>query len=86
MWHGGGQRDPELLAECYRDSLALAAEHGCRSLAFPAISTGVYGYPRRAAAEIAVTAVRAAHPTLERIVFCCFDRETEALYRTLLTG
>ena len=85
VWHGGSHREDELLAGCYRTCLALAAEHACRSIAFPAISTGVYGFPRERAAEIAVRTVRehAAEP-LERVLFCAFDAETTAVYNRLL--
>lgn len=87
VWQGGGAREDELLAGCYRACLALAAEHLVESIAFPAISTGVYHFPRQRAAEIAVATVRAqAGPPLTRIVFCCFDEETAAIYAALLPG
>ena len=81
VWHGGAQNEDELLASCYRTSLALLRAHGLRSIAFPAISTGVYGFPKERATRIAVATVRAvlaAEPDIERVVFCCFsarDRE-----------
>jgi O-acetyl-ADP-ribose deacetylase (regulator of RNase III) len=85
VWYGGTQDEPALLASCYRRCLKLAADHACASIAFPAISTGVYGYPRPAAAEIAITTVRQYAPaTLHRILFCTFDAETSALYTQLL--
>jgi O-acetyl-ADP-ribose deacetylase (regulator of RNase III) len=84
VWHGGNANEPELLARCYRNSLALAERHGLKSMAFPAISTGVYGYPKQQAAEIAVREVRAHADTLDRVIFCCFDKLTADLYRTLL--
>ena len=74
--------ESEKLAACYRNSLALAVENGCRSIAFPCISTGVYGYPIRDAAEIAVREVRAflaGHPELE-VVFCCFSARDSNIY------
>jgi O-acetyl-ADP-ribose deacetylase (regulator of RNase III) len=84
VWRGGGAGEAALLAACYRSSLALAAGHGVRSIAFPAISTGIYGYPPRDAAEIAVRTVRATDPKPARVLFCCFDEATAALYRELL--
>jgi O-acetyl-ADP-ribose deacetylase (regulator of RNase III) len=88
VWRGGRAKEDELLARCYRASFALALEHGLTSLAFPAISTGVYGFPRERAAMIAVAETRqalAASPAIERVVFACFDRETLALYERELT-
>lgn len=84
IWHGGNEGEPELLAECYRNSLALADLHGLNSIAFPAISTGVYGYPLRAATEIAVREARLYAGDLERIVFCCFGRQALTTYNALL--
>ena len=85
VWHGGGGAEAELLASCYRTSLALADAHGLRSIAFPAISTGVYGYPWEAATRIAVGEVskhlQAARGTIERVIFCCFGREMFDLYQ-----
>ncbi|MEC9346599.1 MAG: O-acetyl-ADP-ribose deacetylase [Pseudomonadota bacterium] len=87
VWFGGGSGEPDLLAACYRHSIALAMAHGLASLAFPAISTGVYGYPPEPAARIAVQAVTAfdwVEGAPGRVVFCCFDAATAALYRRLL--
>jgi O-acetyl-ADP-ribose deacetylase (regulator of RNase III) len=84
VWRGGQAKEDELLARCYRASFALADEHDLRSLAFPAISTGVYGFPRERAATIAVAETRkalAAAPSIERVIFACFDRETLMLYQ-----
>jgi O-acetyl-ADP-ribose deacetylase (regulator of RNase III) len=84
VWRGGREREPELLASCYRTSLALAARHDVRTLAFPAISCGAYGYPLEEAVRIAVSecaAGLAAHAAIERIVFACFDRAMLDLYR-----
>jgi len=84
VWRGGRANEDELLARCYRVSFALAAEHGLGSLAFPAISTGVYGFPRERAARIAVADTRqalAATASIERVIFACFDRETLLLYQ-----
>ena len=84
VWHGGQAGEPELLASCYRSCLALAAEHGLRSIAFPAISCGVYGYPMQLAAKIAVrecSAFAAGHPGIERIAFALFDAEALRIYQ-----
>ncbi len=83
VWHGGTSGEPELLARCYRNSLTLAGKHGLKSIAFPAISTGVYGYPKEPATEIAVREVKAHADGLERVIFCCFDAATAALYREI---
>jgi O-acetyl-ADP-ribose deacetylase (regulator of RNase III) len=85
VWYGGRQREPELLASCYRTSLALAVQRGIKTLAFPAISCGAYGYPLAAAVMIAVRECAnalAASSALEKIVFACFDPEMLDLYRT----
>ena len=87
VWHGGTQGEPERLAACYRHSIELAARQGVSSLAFPGISTGVYGYPVREAATIAVTTVAALldkHPSLRTIIFCCFSDSDLAVYESLL--
>ena len=84
VWNGGTLNEPELLARCYRNSLALAETHSLKSIAFPAISTGIYGYPKEQAAEIAVREVGAHAGTLDRVIFCCFDQPTADLYRALL--
>lgn len=74
VWRGGEHNEPELLAQCYRNSLALAAQHGIRTIAFPAISTGVYGYPLEAATRIAVAETRRfleAHDSIRQVIFVC---------------
>ncbi|MDA8393368.1 MAG: O-acetyl-ADP-ribose deacetylase [Actinomycetota bacterium] len=86
VWRGGGEGEPELLRECYRNSLAVAEELGCRSVAFPAISTGIYGYPAVRAAEIAVDSVASHDGAAEWVVLCAFDAATAALYRNRLAG
>ena len=88
VWGGGTRGEPEQLAACYRRSLELAARHGVGIVAFPSISTGVYGYPIEAAARVAVAAVRAALPRLpsiEEVVFCCFSAEDLRVYERVLT-
>jgi O-acetyl-ADP-ribose deacetylase (regulator of RNase III) len=87
VWHGGTRGEPELLASCYRRSLELAASRQLASIAFPAISTGIFGYPFREAATIAVNSARefALTPSsLRRIIFCCFSRGDHLLYEELL--
>jgi O-acetyl-ADP-ribose deacetylase (regulator of RNase III) len=87
VWHGGTHSDAELLASCYRRSLQVAAQHGVRTIAFPGISTGVYGYPVAEAAQIAVDTVRAElreSETFSEVVFCCFSASDLAVYRALL--
>jgi O-acetyl-ADP-ribose deacetylase (regulator of RNase III) len=85
IWHGGGAGEPELLASCHHRSLEVAADLGCRSVAFPAISTGIYGYPVELAAPVAVAAVREAlRPPLELVRFVLFsDGHLEAFRRAL---
>ncbi|PJJ58791.1 O-acetyl-ADP-ribose deacetylase [Hymenobacter chitinivorans] len=83
IWHGGRQQEPELLARCYRRSLLLAADHGLDSVAFSAISTGDYGYPKPEATAIAVREVReflASHHLPKEVVFVTFDEESTRLY------
>jgi O-acetyl-ADP-ribose deacetylase (regulator of RNase III) len=83
VWRGGGRGEPELLASCHRRSLELAAGLGCRTVAFPAISTGVYGYPVERAAEVAVTATRAALkelPELQLVRFVLFGEAAETAF------
>jgi len=89
VWHGGGSGEAELLASCYRSSLALAAEHGLASLAFPAISCGVFGYPLDEAAAIAVREVSAfldANPAMRMVFLVCFGEDVLRAYRRALAG
>jgi O-acetyl-ADP-ribose deacetylase (regulator of RNase III) len=84
VWEGGGEGEAELLASAYRSSLALAREHGCRSIAFPAISTGIYGYPLDAATAVAVATVRefvGENGSVERVLFACFSDPALDAYR-----
>jgi O-acetyl-ADP-ribose deacetylase (regulator of RNase III) len=83
-WRGGDHGEPEALASCYRKSLELAVEHGLKSIAFPAISCGVYGYPLEEAAAIAVRETRTFltnHPQLEKVLLVCFDTDILLAYR-----
>jgi O-acetyl-ADP-ribose deacetylase (regulator of RNase III) len=85
VWHGGGRGEPELLAECYWNSLRLARENGLNSVAFPAISTGVYGYPKEQAAEIAVGTIKEFLKDNEmEIILVAFGELDEALYKNLV--
>ena len=87
VWSGGTRNEPALLAACYRNSLALAVQRGCRSVAFPCISTGVYGYPKEAAARIAVDTVcrfLKDHAKAPEVIFCCFSESDCKIYRASL--
>ena len=89
VWHGGGKGEPELLASCYRRSLELSAANGIASIAFPGISTGVYGYPVEAAAKVAVATVRATlkgTKGIAEVVFCCFSDADLKVYETILAA
>lgn len=84
VWHGGGEGEAGILASCYRESLRFAEGLAVRTIAFPAISTGVYGYPRDEAAAIAVRETMAAADRFDRILLVAFDEETFELYRERL--
>jgi len=87
VWHGGTQVEAKLLASCYRESLSLAAAQQLASIAFPCISTGVYGYPPEQAAEVAITAVRdflQMPCSLREVIFCCYSASDLAIYQSLL--
>ena len=89
VWRGGNYGEDELLASCYRASLRLAEQLRARSIAFPAISTGIYGFPKQRAAEISVREVRVHRPAdtaIEQVIFCCFDEETRAIYSELISS
>jgi O-acetyl-ADP-ribose deacetylase len=88
VWHGGSRGESDLLASCYRRSLELAADCQVNSIAFPAISTGVYGFPIRPAAEIAISTVTAflnSIPSIREVIFCCFSQADYNLYAELLS-
>lgn len=87
VWNKGDNREEELLANAYRNSLQLALDNGVKTIAFPNISTGIYHFPKEKAATIAVETVRsftASHPGIEEIIFVCFDEENYSLYRQRL--
>ena len=87
LWQGGGQGEDALLESCYRESLRLASAHGVETIAFPAISTGVYGFPVPRAAGIAVRAAAAgaaAHPSIQRILLCCFGQRVRQAHESAL--
>lgn len=87
VWNGGYKNEPELLASCYNNSLKLAVENNVTSIAFPNISTGIYGYPKAGAAKVAVTTVKeflANESSIELVTFVCFDEDNYNLYKILL--
>lgn len=87
VWNGGTKGESEKLANCYKNSLQLAVTNGIKTIAFPNISTGIYGYPKKEAAEIAITTGATwlnAHPGISKIFFVCFDEENHEIYRELL--
>ena len=85
IWHGGSRNEPELLASCYRRALQLAHEQRIATIAFPGISTGVYGYPKKPAARIAIATVR-THAKLGEAIFCCFSAEDLEICQQLLVS
>ncbi len=89
VWHGGSQSESELLASAYRSALKLAEDHGCQSIAYPAISTGIFGYPLHEATDIAVKTIReylAGGSTVQRVVLACFSDEVLRTYRAAGIG
>lgn len=87
VWHGGTHNEDDLLARCYRSCFALAAQHGIRTIAFPAISTGIYGFPLERATRIAVsetTCFLASNAEIEEVRFVCFGAETYGVYRATI--
>lgn len=88
IWHGGSRSEPEKLANCYRNSLLLASSHDVRSIAFPNISTGVYGYPKEKAAAVAIGSVTEfleSDRKIDIVYFVCFDDENYQMYQSLLS-
>lgn len=90
VWRGSEHGEADLLAACYRHSVACAIGQGCRTIAFPCISTGIYGYPGDAAAQVAVATVREAlvqsSAAVDEVIFCCFSSQDLARYQALLGG
>jgi O-acetyl-ADP-ribose deacetylase len=84
VWRGGIAKEEELLAGCYQNSLRLAFELKARTIAFPAISTGIYGFPKKEAAKIAVREVHHFEKSFDKVIFVCFDDETAQIYKKLL--
>lgn len=88
VWRGGSHGEPELLASCYRRALEIAAENNLKTIAFPAISTGIYGFPIRPAAEIAIVTTRhfaQAPSSIQEVIFCCFSEGDHQIYTELLS-
>jgi len=86
VWHGGKHNEAALLANCYRRSFDLALGHGAKTIAFPGISTGVYGYPKEEAARVALTVMREYEDKFDEVLACCFSAGDKALYEKLLTA
>ena len=89
IWHGGGQGESELLASCYKNALQLAEQKGLASIAFPSISTGVYGYPKASAAQIAVHTMHTSlkqNSSIREVIFCCYSEEDNQVYQKALAA
>jgi O-acetyl-ADP-ribose deacetylase (regulator of RNase III) len=84
VWHDGDQGEPQLLESCYRNSLELALQKDVKTIAFPAISTGIYGFPKAAAAEIAVKVMKEYEGRFTEIIACCFNAQDVEYYQSLL--
>jgi O-acetyl-ADP-ribose deacetylase (regulator of RNase III) len=84
VWRGGGRDEEQLLSSCYRESLEVADQLKAKSIAFPAISTGIYGFPKQRAARIAINEIKKYQGAIESVSFVCFDSETAAIYREFL--
>ena len=86
VWHGGKSNESTLLANCYRNSLELALKNGVKTIAFPSISTGAYGYPKEEAAKVAVVVMREYEKKFDEIIACCFSEIDKRLYEKTLTN
>jgi O-acetyl-ADP-ribose deacetylase len=86
VWHGGGQHEPELLASCYRRAVEVADHLGAKSMAFPAISTGIFGFPKELAAEIALSTLGGLDTKVDRVILVAFDPQTMSIYERLLAA
>lgn len=86
IWRGGGQGEPGLLESCYRRCFELALENNIKTIAFPGISTGVYGYPKDQAATIAIRIMKQFESRFDKVIACCFSREDAARYKSLLAA
>jgi O-acetyl-ADP-ribose deacetylase len=86
VWHGGGQHEPELLASCYRRAVEVADHLGAKSMAFPAISTGIFGFPKELAAEIALSTLGGLDTKVDRVILVAFDPQTMSIYERLLAS
>ena len=87
VWQGGRNNENEILRSCYRNSLLLAAKYDCTTIAFPNISTGIYGFPKELAADLAVREVRSflkKNKSISRVLFCCFDSVNHSIYNRLI--